>query len=150
VTLRLATLFPDEKWSDGDYLLEAEWNTANLTEATGAKFTLGASMAHGGHDSFRIARMLAQVHAVRGVELRLVDGLQFEFVAHGHKRTLEGDTSPLILAARLGPKGALKECNVNIDLPQRIFTLCGHQFLLVKHSYGEWMDLEYYGRTKED
>lgn len=151
--LPLAQLYPAVTWEAGHYEVWATWTAARLASLTGNRFQLGARTASGGLVRFRVAKALTRVTVAVGKTVTLVPNqLELQFVAHSHKRTLvDGPRSPLMLSARLGPPGALKDVDVNISLEgtSRSFVLGGHLFGLVSYSYAESMELDYFGPGDE-
>jgi hypothetical protein len=140
-TLDLAKVFPSVTWAAGRYGVEVAWEPQALESYFAGQYVWHASQWSLDGETFVLARPLGHVRVAKGKTVTLPGGGQLTFIAHGHKRTHPGQTSPLML------EGALdgKEFGVSIGGSHR-FAVEGQTFVLTTHSYDEWMELDCFGR----
>lgn len=152
--LSLASIFPAVKWSRGRYRVEAMWSPHGLAEPFGGAYAWGAAQQEHGEGRFTLAAPLGTVRVEKGQAVTLPDGARLSFGAHGHKRTMEGDTSPLLVHGGFAaPKQrTLEDFDASLHLEHsRVLQLKGgYTFELLDHAYDAWMELAYYGKLPED
>ncbi|HNF77948.1 MAG TPA: hypothetical protein PKX14_14245 [Thauera aminoaromatica] len=134
--VELAKVWPGVKWGAGQWELDLGWNDA-----------LGTKIGQLSTPSDPLVRAKAlQTFTVKARKtVKLDDGTTFEFQAHGHKRTMEGQRSPLIIV------GAVKGEDFSVNLvteEERVFEANGRVFELIEWKYDESMKLRYFGRVK--
>ena len=98
----------------------------------------------------RTLKVRATVTVKAGEEVTLPDDTRIRFDSHGHKRTMKGDRSPLIIHGAFAPEAgaALAEFEAQVDPPERmVFAIQGFSFVVNKYEYDRSMELVYFGRV---
>lgn len=137
-------------WPLGTYAIDVRWDPKALVAARGG----GAAHASDwslNESAFTIAKALATVKVEPGKPVLLPDGLQLTFMAHGHKRVLEGGPpSPLIIRGSTKGPGARDATEFEVSVfadESRIFRIDRSLvFELGAYQYDRFMELRYFGR----
>ena len=145
--LPLARLFSGP-FPKGHYEVEVDWNPQALTSYFAGKYAWRADSTEHGNTGFDLLAPIETVLIEKGHTVKLSDGAQLTFHAHGHKRTRPGQVSPLIIhGAFRAPGGTQQEFSFNLftDEDRSFFLQDRYRFALLDHQYDHSMRLAYYG-----
>jgi hypothetical protein len=147
--LSFAKLYP-RRWPLGPYAVDVDWNPERLRHMLGGRFDVRASQQSHNATGFTIIHALGTLSLLKGQSIELPRGGRFSFEAHGHKRTMEGDESPLIIRGAIaGPGQSPQPYSINVFASESRYFHLGPQLLfrLDGSEYDQSMQLTYFGHV---
>lgn len=140
----LAALFPAAK--RGPYYVDVHWDPRGIRASHGAAAGFESEPSTGSLLEFTVADAVETFTIRRGETVSLRGGAKLQFAGHSHKRTYEGQESPLLINGTFATDAApAKEYYASV-YPGRLVTFepaSGHVFELLDWDYDVSMQLRY-------